>query len=165
MFRDCISFHKKSKFIIQCKLTTGRMLLYSFTDVSRCICKITPLQHEQFIRQLPIEFWVVSVSIHIQKFNSSYLPSKPLSKIRNILTKSSKGSQCTGLCQLFCRSFVSHQQQEQHVNTNSHDFIVMRVYGIVKSTTIAVLWRREKTLNTYHPLKTQSFSGHECLEI
>lgn len=41
----------------------------------------------------------------------------------------------------------------------------MRVYGIVKSNTIAVLWRREKTLKTYHPLKPQSFPDHECLEI
>lgn len=44
----------------------------------------------------------------------SYLPPEIE---KGILTETSQRSQCTWLCQLFCRSFDSHQQQEQHVKT------------------------------------------------
>ena len=50
-----------------------------------------------------------------------FLPSPPVTE-KGILTETSQRSQCTWLCQLFCRSFDSHQQQEQHVKTHTAIF-------------------------------------------
>lgn len=77
---------------------------------------------------------------HKLKILNIFLPSPPVTE-KGILTETSQRSQCTWLCQLFCRSFDSHQQQEQHVKTHTAIFSKARE-SLEKGVTHKALFTR-----------------------